>query len=361
MKILSRGSFFAIVILSILFLWAWITHSIYNIPTPACEKTIMVGDRVVVKRFMFSHDFSRNDFIAFHFPMEDTALKKDPTVSYYERIRIAQYEAQQNGRLNVDVRSEVIAQYGDIETKDVWRRTPYLKRCVGMPGDKIQLTDGVLYVNGQKAFEPEGIYLPYLVTFDKAMIPTSEQLSELDAEDVSYMMNMPESNTHVIRLTKETVAKFKTFNWVKGIRPFFYKENERAWPMATIFPNDFKYYHWNTDNFGPVTIPKQGMKIPLNDSLLCQYKRLIEIYEGNHLESKNGVYYINGKQANEYECKMNYYWMMGDNRGNSADSRFWGFLPEDHLIGKATYVLMSSDKTNGGFRSKRFFLSLEGK
>jgi len=237
---------------------------------------------------------------------------------------------------------------------------------VAIPGDKLEVKDGVLYINDKKAYEPENIYLPYMVTTQEGMNVTVAQLGDYDVEDMSGNFAMPLAhNVLVLRMTQETVEKFKKFSWVKEIKQFTYPPHDPMEPVADIFPNNFSYYKWNIDNFGPITIPKKGVKLQLNDSTLCQYKRLIEIYEGNKLEQHDGKIFINGKETNEYECKMDYYWMMGDNRSNSADSRFWGFVPEDHIVGKAWFIWLSINYKAEDFlhriRWNRFFTNIHNK
>jgi signal peptidase I len=134
--------------------------------------------------------------------------------------------------------------------------------------------------------------------------------------------------------------------------------------VQDIFPNDTSRYKWNVDNFGPVTLPKRGTVLTLNDSIYPQYDRAIRVYENNTVERKDGKFFINGQEASTYTFKMDYYWMMGDNRHNSQDSRYWGFVPEDHIVGKAWFIWMSLN-SNGDLvhkiRWNRLFSSIHGK
>ena len=165
-------------------------------------------------------------------------------------------------------------------------------------------------------------------------------------------------DSFAIRMTPEAAARFKKAECVVSIRPFHYRVGEQVMPVANIFPNDLAHYHWNIDNMGPIHIPGKGDVLILNVSTLAQYSRIIGAYEGNKLETRDGKIYINGKEATQYTCHQNYYWMMGDNRHNSADSRFWGFVPEDHLEAKATRILMNTASDQNQPRSARMWMPL---
>ena len=160
------------------------------------------------------------------------------------------------------------------------------------------------------------------------------------------------------------LEKLKSIPAIESIEPFYYPKGSNEDVIASIYPNTFKYFHWNVDNFGPIVIPAKGSVLQLNDSTIYLYKRIIEIYEGHKLEIKDGKFFINEEETNTYTCKMNYYWMMGDNRHKSQDSRYWGFVPEDHIVGKAWFIWMSLDNNADLFhkiRWNRLFTNIHDK
>ena len=165
------------------------------------------------------------------------------------------------------------------------------------------------------------------------------------------------SRQYILPLTVENVEKIKQFSNVVSVNSMI--EEPAVWDQL-IFPSDERY-QWNLDNWGPITIPKKGVTIELTVDNLPLYRRLIDSYENNDLEVKGDQIYINGELATSYTFKMDYYWMMGDNRHNSADSRYWGFVPEDHVVGKAKFIWLSLDKDKkfpGKIRFGRLFSNI---
>jgi signal peptidase I len=371
----------------------------YTIPTPSMEKTLLVGDFLFVSKFHYGaripntplavpfvhhtipglnvqayseliklpyiklpafQKVKRYDMVVFNFPAGDTVALEKQDMSYYDLLRIADYELKQAGRTDVSAYDAVRQQF-HIKARPVDKRENYIKRCVAVPGDKLEVKEGVLYINDSKAYEPENIYLPYNVTFKSNAAFSPENLAEYEIDDISNRFGGIPGDHHVYLLKKETMEKLKTFDAIESVKPFSYPANQSDDVIASIFPNNFKYYHWNVDNFGPIRIPQKGEKLVLNDSTISQYERLIQVYEGNKLEKRDGKIFVNGMEAKEYTCKLDYYWMMGDNRHNSQDSRYWGFVPEDHIVGKAWFIWLSIDYTSHNLRWSRLFTNIHNK
>ena len=235
-------------------------------------------------------------------------------------------------------------EYGDIITRPVDRRENYVKRCVGLPGQKLEIKNRIIYTDGKPLKEPQNVQYTYYVKL-KAQMP-EELMRDLSisVEDITQLNQLG-----CMPLTKHAAAVLKSRkDIVQDIRL-----NEDA-PTGDLYPLNART-HWTRDNYGPVWIPAKGKSVKLDISNIAIYERPIRTYEGNDLKvTADGKIIINGKQQDTYTFKMDYYWMMGDNRHNSADSRYWGFVPEDHIVGKPLFIWWSSDPDRGGFSGIRW-------
>ena len=235
------------------------------------------------------------------------------------------------------------AEYGKIGTRPVDRRENYVKRCVGLPGQTLEIRDRIVYLDGKANKEPENVQYTYRVKLLQYLPDELMKDLGISMEDLTQL-----NAIGVMPLTKHAVAVLsQRKDLVESIEIVTRNDDREIYPLNGNM-------HWTCDNYGPVWIPKKGDSIRLTEDNIAIYERPIRVYEGNDLDIKDGRIFINGKEATSYTFKMDYYWMMGDNRHNSADSRFWGFVPEDHIVGKPIFIWWSSDPDRSGFGGIRW-------
>jgi signal peptidase I len=283
----------------------------------------------------------RMDIVVFNFPAGDTvALKYGSSEDYYSLCL----------RYGRDVVNNNKDQFGDIIYRPVDRRDNYVKRCLGLPGERLEIKDGIVYADGKAVPQPKNVQYFYYVETDGT--PIGEDLFE--ELGISIEDRHGSGSQYIIPLTGEMKKTLGGKPWVKMIQ----RIQPDAGETMMTYPIGVDY-GWTHANYGPIWIPKKGAKINLTLQNLPLYERCIKNYEGNDLEVKNGQILINGKPATSYTFKMDYYWMQGDNRDNSLDSRYWGFVPEDHIVGTPSIILISFDKDHtlldGGIRWNRIF------
>ena len=309
-----------------------------------------------------------NDIVVFNYPAGDTILteEKYQANDYYAMVySFGQqiYQSQMPNPITPDSlspqqqldyfnmlynigRNYIVNnpnEYGSIDHRPTDRRENYVKRCVGLPGQTLQIKNRIVYLDGKANKEPENVQYTYYVKL-KADLP-DDLLKELgisgeDLLSLNQNGNMP--------LTKKAVKVLSARkDLVASIRLNTDAATGEVYPLNAVTG-------WTRDNYGPIWIPKKGETVQLTLKNIALYERPIRVYEHNQLDIRNGKIYINGREAHSYTFKMDYYWMMGDNRHNSADSRYWGFVPEDHIVGKPIFIWWSSDPDRRGFSGIRW-------
>jgi signal peptidase I len=349
----------------------------YTIPSASMEKTLLTNDFLFVSKWSygprlpntplsipFIHNYipgtsrksystlikipyirwwaspvNRNDDVVFNFPEGDTVINKPEYQSarpYYNFIR------ELNGTYSDEKRQQILNDPDlPIAVHPVDKTDNYIKRCVGIPGDSLKLVNGILYINGQPAFISPTSATFYVFKTKNVMID-EDQLHDakiqLNQQDDDPDFSAATGYTYRINLTLGEVEKLKK---IPGVIPESITREVDSSANGAVFPYDTTYFKWTVDNYGPVWVPKKGATITLTPQNIDVYKRCIEVYERNKWEQQGSKIFINGKETTSYTFKMNYYWMMGDNRHKSQDSRFWGFVPEDHIVGKASIIWFS--------------------
>ncbi len=362
----------------------------YTIPTPSMEGSLLVGDFLFVSKahygmrtpmtpvqFPLVHntiplvggesyselfalpyyrtpkiqDVKRNEPVVFNFPEGDTivfARKRTldrGVTNYYNLLRAYNFSR------------ETLLNAGNFElvTRPIDKRDNYIKRCVAVSGDSLEVREGQLYINGAKAENPKKIQYSYNVTTTNGTPLNKNTLVEWGINEDEILMNQRRGGlASYFNLTDEQAEKIKSLNSVSDV------VKQVAAPgvveNTNIFPHDFENFKWNIDNFGPIWIPKKGVTVDISLQNIALFRRIITVYEGHTLETKGGKITIDGKPASNYTFQQNYYFMMGDNRHNSEDSRIWGFVPEDHIVGKPLFIWFSR-KDGVGIRWDRIFTS----
>lgn len=391
----------------------------FTIPTGSMEKDLLIGDYLFVNKIAygprvpqtplsvpFFHNtipgtytksylewfklgyhrlpgyssVKRNDIVVFNYPTGDTTLlgknhsdgSEMQGHNYYQFVRnealilagsMENLEADPATYLN-QARKNILEKnrtvQGDLKgwtTRPTDKKENYIKRCVAIPGDTIDVKDAVLYINGKVAYEDENVQFMYLADEAYFQPKKLKEKFDINRNECGYTMDgkplMFIPNNKLTEVQRYTQAK----NLRKDIKPMGYKDANTGY--LEIFPNHPISKDWTRDNLGPIYLPKRGETIQLTKENWPIYRRAIEVYENNTVKVNGDTYFINGKPATEYTFKMGYYWMMGDNRHNSIDSRMWGYVPEDHIVGKAGFIWYSkdSDPNYGGVRWDRIFQS----
>jgi signal peptidase I len=350
----------------------------FMIPTSSMERTLLAGDFLFVSKF---HYGPRMPMIPLSVPFVHNKIKLggEAFPSYLNWIQLPYWRAfglrdiRRNDIVVFNYPAHDVHDLGNGKVKEISMKENYIKRCVAIPGDILEVKRGELYINGAHSDDPENMQYSYMVKTDgsrfsqkrlsqfgfRAPLPEQQNKNYQPINDVRGFYSMYYPNSKVVNMvegmeqneflyafwmTGDIEKVIRSYPYVKAVDTILYDASE---PMVNIFPGDPKNFPFNRDNFGPMEVPQKGKTVTLTASNYKMFERIIGVYEKHDFKVQNGGFYIDGEKADTYTFEMDYFFMMGDNRHNSEDSRFWGFVPENHIVGRPLIVFFSIEKEFG--------------
>jgi signal peptidase I len=317
----------------------------FTIPSSSMEKSLLKGDYILVSKL---HYGGRIPMTLLSVPFFHQQLS-EKIHSFLTWIELPY--ARLPGFSKVRVNDIVVFNTPQEDEFPVDQRTYYIKRCLGTPGDTLEIREAGVWLNHQSIALPEESETEYIVKTDSSTL-SAEKLKALRVTDLN---SAPVPGHYLFELTRAAADSLQCWNNVLSVMPNAPKKGQKD---ESLFPNA-KAFSWNLDHYGPLRIPAKGMIWKVSADSLPLYEKIIRVYEHNNLEVRHDSVFINHAFAQTYTFQMNYYFMLGDNRHYSLDSRYWGFVPEDHLVGKAVLILASVDKENKNWRWDRLFQSIK--